>query len=126
MAIVIKKRVDFDFLGEDYKDAYIVFRSIPLKDFDEILAQIDKAEKDNKAAGFMLSTIKKYFIEGNFPDIDTLKVEDLDGLDPESVIKCFTRFTGQDPDPKVLLPAPSSTAEATEPSSDTSIVKSST
>lgn len=114
MPIVIKKRVEFDFLGEDYKDAYLVFRSIPLKDFDEITEQIKQAEKDSKAATFMLDTLKKYFVSGKFPDADTVAADDLEGLDAESVIKCFTRFTGQDPDPKGPSPTSSSTAaEAT-------------
>lgn len=112
MAIVIKKKVAFDFLGEDYKDAYLVFQSIPLKDFDEITGKIQEAEKESKAASFMLETLKKYFVEGKFPDSDNLTKEDLDGLDAESVIKCFATFTGQDPDPKVESPTPSSMAGA--------------
>lgn len=34
--IVIKKRVSLDFLGEEYKDSFLVFQSIPLPDFESI------------------------------------------------------------------------------------------
>lgn len=109
--IVIKKRVSFEFLGEDYKDAYLTFRSIPLKDFDELTKKIETAQENHKAASFMLETLKGYFVEGKFPDAEKVEASDLDGLDVEAVVKCFAAFTGQDPDPKVPSPTPSSTAE---------------
>ena len=34
--IVIKKQVSLDFLGEDYKEAYINFKSIPALDYEQI------------------------------------------------------------------------------------------
>lgn len=118
MAIVIKKRVSFDFLGSDYKDAYINFQSIPLKDFDALGSEVQKAQDEGKAGSFILDALKKYFIDGSFPDLPKLVVDDLDGLDQESVIKCFAIFTGQDLDPKVqaqepsVSPSPSSTEQA--------------
>lgn len=105
MAIVIKKKVVFDFLGEDYKDAYINFQSIPLKDFDLLSKDIEEAQKDNKASSFILDALKKYFIDGSFPGIEKLVANDLDGLDQESVIKCFAIFTGQELSPKVEAPS---------------------
>lgn len=116
MAIVIKKRVSFDFLGEDYKDAYLTFQSIPLKDFDELSKNIQKAQDGNKAGQAILDVLKEYFVEGQFPDLEKVTKEDLDGLDQESVIKCFSIFTGQDLDPKAPAPGPatSSTPSTTE------------
>jgi hypothetical protein len=97
MPIVIRKKVTFDFLGEEYKDAYLTFQSIPLKDFEELVVKIKSVENDNtKAAQFMLDALKHYFMEGNFPDMEKVVKEDLDGLDPESVIRCFQLFTGQE------------------------------
>ncbi len=31
--IVIKKKISLEFLGEEYKDAYLVFRTIPMSDY---------------------------------------------------------------------------------------------
>lgn len=113
MPIVIKKRVNFDFLGEDYKDAYLTFQSIPLKDYGVLTSKIKDVQNDDaKAAEFMLNALKDYFVEGQFPDTDKVLKEDLDGLDATSVVKCFAMFSGQDPDPKVESLTPSSTAEA--------------
>lgn len=96
MPIVIKKKVALDFLGADYENAYLVFQSIPLKDFDKLSQDIEEAQKDKRAAMFILDALKNYFVEGEFPGIDKLTKDDLDGLDQESVIKCFSIFTGQD------------------------------
>jgi hypothetical protein len=35
--IVIKKHVSLDFLGEEYKGAELVFRAIPLSDYDDLM-----------------------------------------------------------------------------------------
>lgn len=40
MAITIRKRVNFDFLGDEYKEAYLVFRSIPLADYEKIIDEM--------------------------------------------------------------------------------------
>jgi hypothetical protein len=43
--LVIKKRVSLEFLGEDYKDAFIVFRSIPLAEYEQISKQLPTTNK---------------------------------------------------------------------------------
>lgn len=96
MAIVIKKVVALDFLGSDYKDANLTFQSIPIKDFDDITSKIEKAQESGKSATFVLEILKQYFISGNFPDIDTVTKDDLDGLDQETVLTCFSVLTGQE------------------------------
>lgn len=110
--IVIKKKVSLDFLGDEYKDAFLTFQSIPLKDFDELSKEVETAEKEKRAASFILDALKKYFVEGSFPGIEELTADDLDGLDQQSVLKCFTIFTGQELDPKAEQPStkPSSTS----------------
>lgn len=35
--IVIKKKVSLGFLGDEYKDAYITFRSMPIKDYSAVM-----------------------------------------------------------------------------------------
>lgn len=42
--IVIKKRINLDFLGDDYKDAYLVFKSIPLPDYESIQDSLPKSD----------------------------------------------------------------------------------
>lgn len=121
MAIVIKKKVSFDFLGEEYKEAYIIFQSIPVKDYQKIFAEEKKIGEDNiKATDYMRSVLTDYFIEGKFPDngeLADVKKEDLGDLDGESTINCFKILTGQDIDPKAegveATPTPSSTTDTT-------------
>ncbi len=38
--IVIKKKVSLDFLGEEYKEAYFIFQTIPLPDYKEFMKSI--------------------------------------------------------------------------------------
>jgi hypothetical protein len=42
----IRKTVKLDFLGEEYKDAYLVFKTIPIKEYANLLPAIDQMEKD--------------------------------------------------------------------------------
>ena len=120
MAIVIKKRVSLDFLGEDYKDAYLVFQSIPAGAFDELLPQLkNPKEGDDNSSKLLLDLLKKYFIKGEFPDDDgklsTVESDDLTGLDLTSLVKCFQLFTGQELDPKVETPLTSISATVDTP-----------
>lgn len=117
--IVIKKRVSFDFLGEEYKDCYINFQRIPVADFEDIQKQITDIE-ENVGSSFMivLDVLKKYFVDGKFLIEDKLQEitkEDLDGLDAESTIRCFQIMTGQEIDPKSPSPltSPSTTDTTT-------------
>lgn len=120
----IKKRVDLDFLGSEYKQAYLVFQSIPAVDFDEVVRELKGIEeKEEGSVTFILTILKKYFISGKFPDdsdqLTDVTKEDLDGLDPASLTKCFAVFTGQELDPKVEPPLTTSSTTA-EPSPESS------
>lgn len=109
--IVIKKRVSLDFLGEEYKEAYITFKSIPIKDYSDILKQVNDLGNDNiKSVEFALSTLKKQFVEGKFPvndKLDSIDAEDIGDLNQDAALECFEILTGQKSDPKVLTPSPS-------------------
>lgn len=106
MPIVIKRKVSFDFLGEEYKDAYIVFKAIPVKDYAALTQKMPKdGEEDaGKSITLMLEMLEDYFIEGKFPnkdgELEDLKKEDVADLDQESTIRSFQKLTGQEPDPK--------------------------
>jgi hypothetical protein len=123
MAIVIRKRVGLEFLGEDYKEAYLIFQSIPVSDFESMQVRLKALQdKEQGAVQFILDTLKQYFVSGEFPDdagkLEPVKKEDLDGLDPQTAVECFKVFTGQELDPKVETPSTSiSPTEASPPSS---------
>ena len=97
--IIIKKRVNLSFLGEEHKDDYLVFSSIPVKEFRKL---IDSKPDDSNGGqvDFIVDILKDRFIEGKFLGEDVTK-EDIGDFDAESIVTCFGRLTGQDPDPKV-------------------------
>ncbi len=107
--IVIKKRVSLDFLGDDYKDAYLDFQSIPLVDYEKIVDSLPKDESENvKSLHIVMEYLKKYFRGGKFPndkgELEDVTAEDLDGLDKDAAVTCFQRMTGQELDPKSETP----------------------
>ena len=119
--IVIKKKVNLGFLGDDYKDAELVFRSIPVRDYEEILNEIDRLESSGDKRASIKMTIKAledYFVSGKFPDdngnLTPVTKEDISsGLDRMAAIKCFQVLSGQESDPKDILPSmmPSTTEQ---------------
>lgn len=105
--IVIRKRVSLEFLGDGYKEAYLVFRSVPIEDLEEMIGKIDETanqKNDVKYFSLILDSLKNYFLEGKFPDSDSklqsVQKEDLSGLDKDAAITCFEYMTGQVTDPK--------------------------
>lgn len=93
--IVIKKTVNLGFLGEEYKDSYLTFKSIPIKDYDTIIEEVEKSADDNKKAmSYIRKIIPEYFLEGKFLQEDVTK-EDLDDFDQETYLQIFQRITGQ-------------------------------
>lgn len=117
MPIKIKKRVSLEFLGEDYKDAFLTFQSIPVGDLETIQDTLNNLESEGKTSvAGILDVLKKYFITGQFPDdkgeLQPVIENDLDDLDPESCIACFKAFTGQELDPKAEMPLTSTSPTA--------------
>ena len=99
MGLLIKKRVNLDFLGDEYKESYIEFKAIPVKDFEAIQTEQKKIEDDDiKAIRFILDNLKKYFLSGKAPDdkgeVADLVADDMGDLDQQSVVKCFEILTG--------------------------------
>lgn len=100
MGLVIKKRVSLDFLGEEYKDSVIVFRSIPAKDLPDIQKKAEGAGEDTGVLiPLFLSVLSDYFIEGTHEG-KPIEKADINDLDATSVIECFQILTGQKIDPK--------------------------
>lgn len=97
--IVIKKRVNLSFLGDEHKDDYLVFKSIPVKEYKDLE---DKRPKDEGLGqvDFIIDVLKDKFIEGTF-NKESVNVEDISDLDADTIITCFSRLVGQELDPKV-------------------------
>jgi len=103
MPIVIKKRIDLSFLGTDYNDSYLVFSSISIREYEELLPQLESIANDNlKSLQYIKTVLNEHFLEGKFQGVD-VKKEDLEEFDLETLMTCFQRFTGQ-ADPKVVTP----------------------
>lgn len=104
MGIVIKKTISLEFLGDEYKDGYVTFKSISVAESQGLIEKIEKAGEDNsKAIEVMLEVLGNSFIEGKFVDKDAqqdVKKEDLKDFDIGSVTKFFAILTGQEGDPK--------------------------
>lgn len=96
--IVIKKRLSLEFLGEDYKADYLVFKAIPISEYEKI---ISKQPDDNaEATRYIIKILEDKFVEGRFQEQDVVK-GDLGKFDGYTVTKCFSLLTGQELDPKV-------------------------
>lgn len=100
MKIVIKKQIGLEFLGEAYKDSYLTFRTMPLREYEEILPTIEAIGEDGKKSLNLIKTVlEDHFIEGKFEG-EAVAKEDLQEFDLDTLTRCFQLFTGQ-ADPKV-------------------------
>jgi len=96
--IIIKKRVDLNFLGEVHKEDFLVFKSLPVKKYKELVD--GRPDEDSEQYDYVLSVLVDNFLNGKFQSEDVDK-KDLADFDGETILKCFARLTGQDLDPKV-------------------------
>ena len=96
MPIVIRKRVALDFLGSRYKDSYLEFKSIPLKDYGVMVDDLEKNTEGKKAIAYMLKLLQTYFLEGKF-ESEVVTAEDLGDFDQQTAITIFEELTGQSP-----------------------------
>lgn len=100
MATVIERRVGLGFLGEKYESSYITFKSISIKELDELQVSVKELEKDEtKALPFIVDQLTKRFIDGEI-DGNKLTAEEVQDLPADVVIECFKRMQGLI-DPKV-------------------------
>ncbi len=98
--IVIKKRIALDMLGEDYKDSYLEFESIPFSDMgtlakksDEI-AKADEKDKNFGSFEFIKTELGERFVSGKVQDQDVDK-DNLFDLPAEVLIDCFQQLMGK-------------------------------
>lgn len=100
----VKKRISLDFLGEEYKDAYLSFKTIPVAEYESMFLNKDK-QSNIEATIDALNVLKNKFVEGKFPnednELDDVKAEDLvEFLDEETLNHCYLTLLGQKIDPK--------------------------
>lgn len=101
--IVIKKRIALDFIGEDYKDCYLEFKTIPMKEYEKYVAMANENKDEKKAVGFITSTLQDLFISGKFIDENNelfdVKKDELGDFDMNVMVTVFKTLTGQDQSP---------------------------
>jgi len=98
--IVIRKKIELGFLGEEYKESFLVFRCIAINDYSDLMKRVETVEGDNeKSLKEVISILQDYFIEGIF-DKQKVDKEDLGQFDQETLMKSFQALTGQIADPK--------------------------
>lgn len=95
--IVIKKKVELDFLGEHYKDSSLTFRAIPVSEYTELMKKAEKAEDNQESMQQIITTLEKYFIEGLFEG-QKLTKDDIKQFDGQTILKSFEVLTGQTAD----------------------------
>lgn len=104
----IPKKITFEYLGEEFKDSYLIFRSIPVEDFEKLDALLDKSKTSPEVPlPILIKTLQTYFLSGKFYDyaskeLQEIKSSELGLLDSEVIVNCFTTITGSI-DPKKKL-----------------------
>lgn len=119
MALVIKKRISLEFLGDEYKGAYLTFRKIPAVDYE----QIDQRQSELKGVEslkYLVELLSTYFVEGKFPDesgkLAEVTKKDFDVLDGDTAVQLFNDLTGQNPQPEEPNVDPKDEDSSTTPS----------
>lgn len=112
--IIIRRRVNLDFLGERYVESYLEFKSIAVRAFPNIIKSLDEADKDDEDAQLkaMLKVLEDHFVEGIF-DKQKVNKEDVGEFDNATIIKCFEMLTGQDLSPESSDPKDDSKSKTT-------------
>src|SRR6185312_366010 len=105
MTLVIKKRISLDFLGEEYKDSYIIVRSQNLNDYEEL----KNSKKELK------QVVIDNFIEGKIAqdkEIVDITKDNIKELPGEVFVEAFEQMMGKiDPKSQGLLSNQSSTTD---------------
>lgn len=104
MGIVIKRKVNLDFLGDDYKEAYIIFKALPVSEYETVIPKLNEITDTVENIQYILKILQDKFISGKFPSDDgliDLTSKDLGSLDEYTLAECLSYITGQKIDPKL-------------------------
>lgn len=103
MTLVIRKKVTCEFLGDEYQNAYLIFKAIPISDLADVQSSLPKGETDAEKLQVipkMLEILKKYFLNGEFPnetgELEPVSKDDLNNANTELALHCFQSLTGVD------------------------------
>lgn len=94
--ILIPKRVSLEFLGEEFKDSYLIFKAMAWHEYERMLPEVEANDDNIKSANTIKEAILKHFIEGKFKG-EAVEKEDLLEFDIDTLTKCFEVLTGQVP-----------------------------
>ena len=92
--ILIKRKVTLDFLGEEYKDSYLVFKAVPVVAYNDLIARIDSVSGNQESMAEIIKILEEYFVDGVFNNEKVLK-EDIKQFDGDTMLRCFETLTGQ-------------------------------
>lgn len=92
--IIIKRKVTLEFLGEEYKDSYLVFRAVPVSEYEALVKKIDSVEGNKQSMEEIIKILEQYFVDGVFDNEKVVK-EDIKQFDGDTMLKCFETLTGQ-------------------------------
>lgn len=99
MPIQIKKRISLDFLGEEYKEAYLEFNSVTMREYPALVKQSrELGENAEESIKFVQSFLTERFVGGKFPqggEVKDVSKEDLLDFDADVFFQCFQSLTGQ-------------------------------
>lgn len=102
--VVIKRRIGLGFLGEEYKEGYVEFKVLSIREATEQIEKVEAIKKDNKAAiELMQKLLEEHFVSGLFKSKDTeekLTKEDIGDFSVVAITRFFKILSGQDGDPK--------------------------
>lgn len=106
MKFSIKKKVPLDFLGEEWKDAYIILTPLAVREFERIQKIAPKDETDVEAnleaMNQMLAIISEHFVSGKGYDGEALvaiEKDDIKDLPMEILTVLISSLAGK-ADPK--------------------------
>lgn len=100
--IVIKKRIALEFLGEDYKDCYLEFKTIPMRDYEGYIEKSASNKDEKKAVQFIIDTLQDLFVGGKFiedGELFDVTAEQVNDFDVNTILTVFKVLTGQDQSP---------------------------
>lgn len=96
--IVIKNKITLEFLGEEYKDSYLEFKSMSISEYEGLLDQLN-TDDNKESLKVTVKVLTDHFIDGKFLG-EKVEAADLVQFDIQTLITCLEYFTGQKNDPK--------------------------
>jgi len=97
---MIRKRISLEFLGDDYKDSFLVFKAVPMDDYEAVVADAQKAQNAKQSYDHIKRLVTSRFIEGEIYDFDTKKsvavtTENMGKLlDQDCFLRAYQELTG--------------------------------